>query len=52
LAQGTWLFTEASAERVLQADADTLWEVVLRQMGVDPAMLQSPTLRLNRPGAN
>jgi putative transcriptional regulator len=52
LAQGTWLFTEASQERVLHGDADTLWEEVLRQMGVDPAMLQSPTLRMNRPGAN
>jgi putative transcriptional regulator len=52
LAQGTWLFTEASAERVLHAPADTLWEEVLRRMGVDPAMLQSPTPRLNGPGAN
>ncbi len=52
LAQGTWLFTEASAERVLHGDAATFWEEVLRQMGVDPAMLQSPALRLNGPGAN
>jgi putative transcriptional regulator len=52
LAQGTWLFTEASAERVLHGGADGFWEEVLRQMGVDPAMLQSPALRLNGPGAN
>jgi putative transcriptional regulator len=52
LAQGTWLFTEATRERVLQSDADTLWEETLRQMGVDPAMLQSPTLRASSPGAN
>jgi putative transcriptional regulator len=52
LQQGTWLFTEASPERVLHGDADTLWEEVLRQMGVEPAMLQSPTIRLNGPGAN
>jgi putative transcriptional regulator len=52
LAQGTWLFTEASSDRVLHGDADTFWEEVLRQMGVDPAMLQSPALRLNGPGVN
>ncbi len=52
LVQGTWLFTEANQERVLHGDAETLWEEVLRQMGVDPAMLQSPTLPLNGPGAN
>jgi len=52
LAQGTWLFTEASGERVLHSDADTLWEEVLRQMGVDPAMLQSPTMRMTGAGAN
>jgi putative transcriptional regulator len=52
LAQGTWLFTEASAERVLHGDAETLWEEVLRQMGVDPAMLQGSSMRLNPPGAN
>ena len=50
--QGTWLFTEASTDRVLRGDADTLWEEVLRQMGVEPAMLQSPALRENEPGAN
>ncbi len=52
LKQGTWLFTEASSERVLHGDADTLWEEVLRQMGVDPAMLQSPAIRESEPGAN
>ncbi|MGO9832187.1 MAG: YqgE/AlgH family protein [Myxococcaceae bacterium] len=52
LKQGTWLFTEASSERVLHGDADTLWEEVLRQMGVDPAMLQSPAMREHEPGAN
>jgi len=47
LAQGTWLFTEATPDRVLRSDAGTLWDEVLRQMGVDPAMLQSPALREN-----
>ena len=50
--QGTWLFTEASSERVLHGDPETLWDEVLRQMGVDPAMLQSPAMREHEPGAN
>jgi putative transcriptional regulator len=52
LAQGTWLFTEASPERVLRSDADTLWDEVLRQMGVDPAMIQSTAMTENGPGTN
>jgi len=52
LKQGTWLFTEATTERVLQGEAETLWEEVLRHMGVDPAMLQSPAMRDSVPGAN
>ncbi len=52
LKQGTWLFTEGNPERALHGDAETLWEEVLRQMGVDPAMLQSPAMRENEPGAN
>jgi putative transcriptional regulator len=52
LAQGTWLFTEASPERVLRSEAETLWDEVLRQMGVNPAMLQSPAIHDQGPGAN
>jgi putative transcriptional regulator len=40
LAQGSWLFTEASAASVLEVDPSTLWEKTLRDMGVEPAMLQ------------
>ena len=52
VAQGTWLFTEASPARVLHSDAETLWDEVLRQMGVDPAMLQNTVLTMNGPGTN
>ena len=40
MAQGSWLFAEASAEAVLSTDPAQLWEQTLRGMGVDPAMLQ------------
>lgn len=53
LAQGSWLFTEASSERVLRSDADTLWDEVLQEMGVDPAMLQGSAAMHHRdPRAN
>jgi putative transcriptional regulator len=52
LSQGSWLFTEASGERVLKSDAETLWDEVLRQMGVNPAMLQSPSMQQQGPGTN
>ena len=52
LAQGTWLFTEATPERVLKSEAGTLWDEVLRQMGVDPAMLQSSTVLHRDPRTN
>lgn len=41
LSQGSWLFTEASADPVLEGDPDTLWDRTLRSMGVDPAMIVS-----------
>ena len=36
---GAWLYAEATAEHVLAADPKQLWDVVLRGMGVDPAMI-------------
>lgn len=39
IAQGSWLFTEASTASVLSGDPDQLWDETLRAMGVDPAML-------------
>jgi putative transcriptional regulator len=39
LAQGAWLFTEATPEAALDGDPATLWGETLRGMGVDPAML-------------
>lgn len=39
LSLGSWLFTEASREAVLDGHPDTLWDDTLRGMGVDPAML-------------
>lgn len=41
IAEGAWLFTEASRERVLETDPAQLWDTTLRGMGVDPAMLFS-----------
>jgi len=53
LAQGSWLFTEATPERVLRSDAESLWDEVLQEMGVDPAMLQGgPALQHRDPRAN
>jgi putative transcriptional regulator len=39
MAQGSWLFTEAASAPVLELPAETVWDSLLRQMGVDPAML-------------
>jgi len=39
IAQGAWLFTEASGEPVLDGNPETLWDATLRGMGVDPAMI-------------
>jgi putative transcriptional regulator len=39
IAAGSWLFTEATAESVLEVEPGKLWETTLRGMGVDPAML-------------
>jgi putative transcriptional regulator len=39
MATGSWLFAEASASALLKGDPDQLWEVTVRSMGVDPAML-------------
>lgn len=39
MAQGSWLFTEASTVPVLGSDPNQLWEDTVKGMGVDPAML-------------
>lgn len=39
MATGSWLFAEATATALLQGDPAQLWDVTLRGMGVDPAML-------------
>lgn len=40
IAEGAWLFTEASMAPVLGGDPEQLWDQTLRGMGVDPAFLQ------------
>jgi len=39
MAAGSWLFAEATADALLKGDPAQLWDVTLRGMGVDPAML-------------
>ncbi|MBF5042780.1 YqgE/AlgH family protein [Aggregicoccus sp. 17bor-14] len=39
MAQGSWLFTEAARAPVLELSPDEVWDSLVRQMGVDPAML-------------
>lgn len=39
IAEGSWLYTEASAQPVLHGEPGQLWDQTLRQLGVDPAML-------------
>lgn len=39
IADGSWLFADATAEAVLGQEPAKLWETTLRGMGVDPAML-------------
>jgi putative transcriptional regulator len=39
IAQGAWLYAEASAEHALEPDHKQIWDNVLRGMGVDPAMI-------------
>jgi putative transcriptional regulator len=41
LAQGAWLFTEATAQPTLDGDPAQLWNETLKGMGVDPAMIVS-----------
>src|SRR5262249_42419624 len=41
LAQGAWLFTEATATPTLDGDPNNLWNETLKGMGVDPAMIVS-----------
>jgi putative transcriptional regulator len=41
MAEGAWLYTEASARALLEGDPGSLWERTLRTMGVDPALLQA-----------
>lgn len=39
MAQGSWLFTEAAPAPVLESPPEGVWDSLVRQMGVDPAML-------------
>jgi putative transcriptional regulator len=39
LAQGAWLFTEATAAPTLDGEPSNMWNDTLRGMGVDPAMI-------------
>jgi len=39
LADGSWLFTEATTRQVLTPTPEAVWEEVIKSMGVDPAML-------------
>lgn len=41
IAQGAWLFAEASPDYALSGEPKFLWENVLKHMGVDPAMIVS-----------
>lgn len=41
LAQGSWLFTEATPGPALEGEADGLWAQTIQGMGVDPAMIIS-----------
>jgi putative transcriptional regulator len=46
LIQGAWLVAPASAEFVFDAPRETLWEAVVRGLGIDPATLV-PTQGVN-----
>lgn len=35
--QGSWLFTEANRDTVLQAEPRKVWDDVIKSMGIDPA---------------
>ena len=35
--QGSWLFTEANRDTVLQAEPRKVWDEVIKSMGIDPA---------------
>lgn len=37
--RGSWLFSEATAQAILEGNPSQLWDETLRGMGVDPAML-------------
>lgn len=39
IADGSWLFTEASRAPVLFGEPEHIWSEVIQSMGVDPAML-------------
>lgn len=40
--QGSWLFTEALPEVVLQEDPARVWETVMKRMGFDPGWVMPP----------
>lgn len=39
MAAGSWLFSEATAEAILEGNPAQLWDETMRGMGFDPAML-------------
>jgi len=39
ISAGAWLFTEARALPTLEGNPEELWDLTLREMGVDPVML-------------
>jgi len=39
ISEGSWLFTEATLDSVLNVEAGQLWNEVIQGMGFDPAML-------------
>ena len=42
LTEGAWLVAPVSADVVFEVDGDAMWELVIRRMGIEPAML-APT---------
>jgi len=41
LAEGAWLITPISTEAIFDIDSDSMWEFVVRSLGIDPATLIS-----------
>jgi putative transcriptional regulator len=39
ISSGAWLFGQANSQLIFDAPADRIWEVALREMGIDPVQL-------------